>query len=375
MPNNPRKNYPDYLFRDTARLLDPAPALNVLTIGGLTRHTGTRNAQSHANTIEDLPIAQADQPFPLTRSGLSVSNAIKPDLVEHAGNLSVMRTGGRTTRHAGLGVVSTNGGFASDLLFAEDIGTSYAAPQVAHRAARLLGELPAASTNLLRALLAAHARWPQACIGLLNPADDAEGKKRLLQLIGYGRIDDEALYRSIDQVVTLFAEEQIVNDKCHFYELPVPDSFWSPGQRQREIAVALAYSPDIRTTRLDYRMSKLWFTLVRANSLDAVEAAFRKNREEGMSELNNNRWLSNNDRRTSTLQVSRWSFKRPPRGNEKVFVVVTRQDTPWGTTADGKEHYSLVAVLSDRENGQVNLYAQVQAQLQARVQARARARV
>lgn len=374
LPRDPRRNYPDYLFDEKARLIDPAPALSVLTVGGLAKHTSTRDAQGHPRSIEDLPIAQEDQPFPLGRSGLSVGGAIKPDLVEHAGNAAVTRTGGRL-RHTGLGIVSTCGGFANGRLLAEDVGTSYAAPQVAHRAARLLSGLPDASANLLRALLAAHARWPRACVDLLNGARNAEGKKKLLKLVGYGRIDEDALYRSVDQAVTLLAEDRIANDKCHFYELPIPPCFWSPGRRQREIAVALAYSPDIRTTRLDYRMSKIWYTLVKATNLDEVEQAFKKNREEGMGEINRNRWISNNDRKPGTLQVSRWEFRERPRNGEKIFAVVTRQDNSWGTVADGVEPYSLVAVLADRENAQINLYGEVRTQLQIRTQARARARI
>ena len=315
LPEDPQRDYPDYLFADGARLIDPSPALNALPVGGLAQHGATLEAQKHPDTIEDVPIAQTDQPFPLGRSGFSVRGAIKPDLVEYAGNLAVMRSGGRT-RHAGLGIVSTNGGFASGRPFVEDIGTSCSAPQIAHRAAHVLAEIPDASANLLRALLGAHTCWPKACIDLLNSSDTPEGKSRLLRLIGYGRVDDDALYRSLDQEVTLLAEDHIANDKCHFYELPIPHSFWATGKRRREITVALAYSPDIRTTRLDYRMSKLWFTLVKANDLDEVENAFKKNREEGMGEVVANRWLTNNDRKAGTLQVSRWGIKLPPRNSQ-----------------------------------------------------------
>jgi hypothetical protein len=374
LPDNPCAQYPNYLFADDARLLDPAPALSALAVGGLAHHTASRESQRYPQHIEDLPIAQEDQPFPLGRCGPSINGAIKPDLVDNAGNLAVMRNGGRP-RQAGLGLVSTCGNFANGRLFAEDIGTSYAAPQVAHRAAKLLETLPDASANLLRSLLSAHARWPKACKDLLNNGDNAEGRKRLLQLVGYGRIDEDALYRSVDQAVTLLAEDQIANDKCHIYELPIPDCFWSAGKRQREITVALAYSPDIRTTRLDYRMSKLWYTLVKAADLDEVERAFQRNREEGMGEISTNRWIANDKRKLGTLQVSRWGFKLPPRIGEKIFAVVTRQDTPWGNAADGQEPYALVAVLADRENAQINLYAQVRAQLEARAQVRARARL
>jgi hypothetical protein len=371
---DPRNDYPAYLLTDAARLLDPAPALNALVVGGLTLNGATRDAQRHPNTLEDVPIAQTGQPFPLTRSGPSINGAIKPDLVEHAGNVALMRVGGRT-RHAGLGIVSLNGGFASGPAFCEDIGTSYAAPLVSHKAACLLAELPDASPHLLRALLGAHARWPRACEDLLNPANNTEGRARLLRLVGYGQVDEPALYRSLDQTVTLLTEDQIGNDQHHFFELPLPDSFWSGGRRTREVTVALAYSPVVRTTRLDYRMSKLWFTLVAATDIDQVTTAFRRNRAQGMGERSTGRSLPNDTRKAGTLQVSRWTFKQALPQGERLFVVVTRQDSPWSTDRDGTESYALAVVLDDREQANVNLYVAVRAALEARIQARARARV
>lgn len=373
LPTNPTEAYPNYLLAEEARLLDPAPALNVLTVGGISRHESTRDAQRNPLAIEDRPVARANHPFPLTRRGPSINGAIKPDVVEHAGNLAVMRAGGRT-RHAGLGVVSLHGGFAAGPAFREDIGTSYAAPVVAHRAARLLGELPEASHNLLRVLIAAHARWPAAAEQILAGSASAEQRNRLLQLLGYGRVDDAALFRSLDDTVTLIAEERIGNDQHHFYELPLPSSFWAGGRRTREITVTMAYCPQVRTTRLDYRMSKLWFSLVTEVDLDAVTRAFTRNRLEGISERSTGRWLPNDTRKNGTLQSSRWTFKQALTGNQRVFVVITRQDTPWASDQDEGEPYALAAVLADREPANARLYAEVQALLTARIQLRQRAR-
>lgn len=378
LPQDAREQYPNYLFEEQARLLDPATALNALTVGGISLFEATRDAQRYPDAIEDHILARANQPFPLTRRGPSINGAIKPDVVEHAGNFALLRNGA-VPHHArrGLGVISLNGGFAAGSPFSEDIGTSYAAPLVAHKAARLLAAVPDASPNLLRALIGAHARWPQACETLLGPGDRSEGRDRLLQLIGYGRVDDAALYRSLDHTVTLLAEERIGNDQHHFFELPVPDSFWANGRRTREITVALAYSPDVRTTRLDYRRTKLWFNLVVADSLDDVTRAFQRNREEGMGEHSNGRWLSNETRKNGTLQVSRWEFRQVPVRGDKVFVVVTRQDSAWSHDEHRAEAepYALAVVLADREQANAQLYAQVQAKLQARAQARARARI
>jgi hypothetical protein len=242
LPANPQEQYPDYLLADSARLLDPATSLNALTVGGISQNEATRDAQRYPNTIEDHVLARAGQPFPLTRSGSSINGSIKPDVVEHAGNLALMRTGS-STRHTGLGVVSLNGGFTSGVAFKEDIGTSYAAPQVAHKAARLLAEVPGASPNLLRALIGAHAHWPQASEALLNPDKTTEGRNKLLRLVGYGRVDDTALFRSLGHTVTLLAEERIDNDQHHFFELPLPDSFWANGRRTREVSVAFGLQP------------------------------------------------------------------------------------------------------------------------------------
>jgi hypothetical protein len=374
LPDNPREGYPAYLAAEKCRLLDPATALNALTVGGLSLNEATHDAQRHPETIEDHILARASQPFPLTRRGPSINGAIKPEVVEDAGNVALMRTGFRLW-HQGLGVVSLSGGFATGSAFREDIGTSCAAPQLAHKAARLLAELPDATPNLLRALIGAHARWPLACEALLNPQGNVEGRSELLNLIGYGKVDDSALHRSLDSVVSLLAEERVGHDSHHFFELPLPASFWAGGRRTREVAVALAYSPAVRTTRLEYRNTRLWFSLVSAVSLDEVTQAFRRNRAEGMGERSNGRWLPNDTRKCGTLQVSRWMFRQALTNNQKIFVVVTRQDAAWSDSRDSEEPYALAVVVGDRENANAALYADMRASLEARATARARARV
>lgn len=372
LPNDPVGSFPGYLLDDGARLVDPATALNAITVGGIARHEATREAQRYPNALEDRPIARTGHPFPLTRSGPSIGGAIKPDFVEHAGNLAVVRLTGRTS-HRGLGVVTTNGGFTSGHSFREEVGTSFAAPAVAHRAAKLLRSVPEASHNLLRALLGAHADWPVASVPLLNPNNNAEGREILTRLVGYGCINDSALEQSLDNVVSLICEDQIGNDRCQFYTIPIPDELWDGGRRTREITIALAYSPVVRTTRLDYRMTKLKFNLVVANDLDAVAAAFQRDREQGLPERNTNRWISGEARQAGTLQVSRWRFQQRPQG--QVYVVVTRQDASWSTVGDESEPYALCVSIADRSNVQSRLYAHVQAILRARIDQRVRARV
>ena len=367
LPRPLRGQYPEFLFEGANRLLDPGTALNVLTVGGVAEHDATLAAQQYPNDLAGVPIARQGQPSPFTRCGPSINGAIKPDLVEHAGNVALDRQDRPTTR--GIGVLSMDSRFAGGRPFREDVGTSCAAPVVAHTAARLLAELPNASPHLLRALIGAHAKWPQASINLLNPHDNADGRERLLRAVGYGRVDDEALYQSLDRRVTLITDERIEADRHHFFEVPVPASWWDRARRERTVTVALAHAPEVRTTRLEYRATKIRFSFVNADTLDEVSAAFRRNRDDGMPERSSNRLISSDQRNAGTLQVSRWHFRGPINRN-RLFVVVTRQDSPWSTVTDQAESYGLVIVLDDRHHAEVNLYGEVRAMLQARVRAR-----
>ena len=104
-PENWREEYPDYLMAENARLLDPAPALNALTVGSLARHERNERWPDDASY---RPVARAGQPSPFTRRGPSVSGALKPDLVDYGGNSAVMGGAGDhlLPRAPGLGELS-----------------------------------------------------------------------------------------------------------------------------------------------------------------------------------------------------------------------------------------------------------------------------
>jgi hypothetical protein len=363
--------YPHYLLEDAARLLDPAPALNAVTVGGLAKFEASRQAQRQPNSIEDIPIARKEQPSPFTRSGPSINGAIKPDFVEPAGNMAVMRSGRLEER--GLGVLTLHSGFASGKLFTEDIGTSFAAPALANKAVRLLRNNPGTSAHLLRALLGAHAHWPQASRDLVAPTGKSQEITKLLRLVGHGEVDESALHRSNEQCVTLIDQGTIDKDQHRFYAVPIPEAFWH-GRGVRTITIAMAYTPAVRTTRLDYRATRLRFWFVLANERDEVLQAFQRGRQQGLSERETNRWLSSTSRNAGTLQVSRWEFRRRPE-KRQAFVVLGRQDANWNINGEEEsEPYALCATLDVRAaaESQVNLYNEIRAQLQARAQARVR---
>ncbi len=370
-PNDWRTEYPGYLTDESATLLDPAPALNAVTVGSLARHE--RN-ERWPNDPAYRPIARADQPSPYTRHGPSVGGAIKPDLVDYGGNQMVdVRAGGNLVAgYQGVGEFSISREFAAGRPFAEDSGTSFATPRVANAAAQVLAEMPDASVDLCRALLVSQARTPGACVDLLADVDT------IRNVTGYGLVDRSTLCRSLEDCVTLWAEENIENRHHHFYEVPVPEEFWWGGRRDREITVALAYRPPVRTTRIDYRAAGISFKFVQAASLDDVarrfNAAVDQATTEAISERSNGRRFTERVRSRGTVQASTWTFRQPLGAmvQSSWFVVVTRNDPAWGVNlASEREPYALAVTLSDRLAEQAVLYTRIQARLRERIRIRA----
>lgn len=372
-----RDQYPGYLVNDDWRIIEPAPALNVLTVGSLARHNRTYNSQRYPLDPAELPIARPDQPSPFTRSGHSVDGAIKPELVTYGGNWAINARASYALldKNAGLGVISTGYQFASGHPFVVDIGTSMAAPQVAHLAASVLHEHPDATANFVRAQLCLNAVLPQASQQLI------EQHKALKRVCGYGQVDETALHRSLENAVTLITDGKIENKRHHFYEIPVPPEFTSGGRKRiREIAVALAYAPPVRSTRIKYRATRIDFKLVTARDLEHITTMFnkatKKDDYQRIPELTG-ATIGQTARSKGTVQADSWQFKQFTASSKlrtrKLFVVVTRNDFPWGENlCDNEESYALQVSLRDKDKLDAQLYTQIKAQLNARLPVRIR---
>ena len=371
IPHDPHAQYPAYLLVESSQLLDPGTALNALTVGGLSIFEADANAQRYGDDVE-VSIARTGQPAPFTRCGPSVNGAIKPEVVAHAGNYAIRRNGGGL-EHRRLGVLSSSKDFATGALFSEGVGTSFAAPQIAHTAACVLNHLPDASNNLLRALLVAHARWPEATVELFRRANGKQDAEAVTKLVGYGQPVQDALFESLDNAVTLYAQDALPDNRHHFYELPLPSDLWSPGKRKRLITIALAHTPEVRTTRIDYRASQMSFHLVTGASLSAVSAWYRKSRAEDVGkigEYGTGRLITQQARSRGTVQCGSWQFPTARGSDFKLFLVVTRHDAGWSEAKDTPEPYALAITVQDRENVTGQLYQQIRQQVQQRERVR-----
>lgn len=377
-----RDEYPDYLLSDQSIIIDPAPALNVLTVGSLARHNATVDEQRYPE-ISQLAPANENQPSPFTRHGPSVKGALKPDLVAIGGNLAspLRQEGYQHPNMRGIGVLTCNSNFVGNTLFSEISGTSFAAPYITHLAGRLLNNYQNLSANLLRALLVNHANIPIEVVNTF--ADDYKARYRkerrrdiVRDVAGYGLIDEDSLFRSSQHVVVMMAEETIENDAHHFFELPLPEEFLRTQRAAREIRVTLSYLPAVRTTRLDYTATRINFRLVNGDSLEVVQRHFNYETR-GETDTRNDDAINNRDigpelREKGTIQSATWRIRsRNP--NEKWFVVITRQDRDWGRSMSLElEHYALVITVTDRENENAQLYTQISQRIEQQQRARAR---
>ena len=225
---------------------------------------------------------------------------------------------------------------------------------------------------LFRSLLVTHARLPAGSEELISE------KGKLRNVFGYGAVDYAALSRSITNEVTLITEGKLADKRHHFYEVPIPEDFISAGKRDRELTVSLAYTAPVRSTRVSYKATRIEFRVVAAPDIEHVATMFNKatsvDEYENISEIGNAS-IGPSMRSKGTVQADTWIFKQfnsaSKMRNNRIFVVVTRNDFPWGTTQTQiSEPYALTVCLRDRSNLQARLYAQIQVRLQTRVRIR-----
>lgn len=386
--NSWRDEYPEYLLAEQSSIIDPAPAMSVLTVGSIARHNATVDTQRFPE-IYQLSPASENQPSPFTRHGPSVKGAFKPDLVATGGNLACpMRHVDSQWRQIerGLGVLTFNHEFVGNTIFKEVSGTSLAAPYITHLAGRLLNEYPASSANLIRAMLVNQAYLPKEVATTFseNFRNAYKEDKSTLHrdvardVAGYGAVNEGELFRSSDNTVVLISEQSIEKDSCQFFELPLPADFLRKTLSTRELTVTLAYSPAVRTTRIEYLATQISFRLVKGTSLDEVQKYFNQASKTDVESRNDdavsNRDISAQQRSRGTVQSSRWTFrKRNPK--EKWFVVVIRQDREWNhPDVLEEEPYALVVTVADRDNENAQLYSQIQGLITQQAEVRERQR-
>ena len=353
--------YPGYLREPGNRICEPAGAMNVLTVGALAHGEGI--GPEFAEDVHVRPITRAFEPSPFSRVGPGIGGATKPDLVDIGGTMVFDPMVGRLR----LGEDLASAGVLTlhhrplDRLFTAGSGTSYAAPLVASKAAQILRRFPAASANLMRALLAGASDVP-------DPAQlrlQALGDDMVTAVCGHGLPDTERAAYSDDNRVVLFAEDELPLDHFAVYQVPVPELFQSGGRRT--IRVSLAYDPPVRHTRADYAGVGMSFRLVRGCDPGLIFDHFRRRAQaEGRRPDLDNRFNCGltpgpRERERNTLQSASVTFSRDTHAYGGDYYLVVRCEGGWASAYEARQRFALVVEM--RHQLEVQLYARLRAQV------------
>jgi subtilisin family serine protease len=316
--------YPQYLLSAPSRIIEPATAAIALTVGAIAHGNGLEGVDEELAGVR--PICGSGEPSPFTRSGPGVRGMIKPDLIDFGGNAvwdgpTGTLISGNQKEAAGIWTMHHK---PIEKLFRSRSGTSFAAPNLAYKAALLLSHFPSASANLLRSLLAVSATIPRAVSLRTRGLDD----KVAPMVCGYGVANADDAAASDDGRVVLFAEEELLLDHFAVFEIPIPPEFQT-AKGTREVKVALAFDPPVRHTRADYLGVTMGWRLLRGTSEADVFDRYRKwTKEEGKPPEFPNRLVCQTDigsdlRERGTLQVGAYQGKKDiSRYGDKYYLAV-----------------------------------------------------
>ncbi len=231
-------NYPEYLYQPWARIANPAQSLQAITVGSIA-------IESLRGPVSSL--AEQENPSSFSRAGLGIWNSIKPELVEYGGDFA--------TDNAKIPSLTVVPEIAPELVRStmhggartgrDKVGTSFAAPKVAHVVAAVQEILPHEPALLYRALVIQSARWPQWTSSISN-------KLNVLRSIGYGLPDQERATNNSPHRITLITsgEVYIRAGQVHIYEVTIPQALRRPGDAYTILMeVTLSYKAEPRRTR------------------------------------------------------------------------------------------------------------------------------
>ncbi len=365
-PEEHHTRYPAYLTSGQNRIYEPATAANVLTVGAVAGAAAVRN--NGPGYVSTRPIADVGEPAPFTCVGPGVNRGIKPELCDDGGNklydglvrglIPMPESEIITTHHQYL-----------NRLFTTAVGTSYAAPMVAHKAAMVLHAFPRASANLLRALLVNSAEIPGPSLRRLQGTPD----ETIYNVCGYGISDPLIASTSDTNRVVLFADTQIALDRFFVYEVPIPAEF-AQTRGQRQIRVTLAFDPPTRHSRSDYLGVEMSFRLVRGKSLDWVREHYRRRtEEEGAYPELDGRYdcpfdIGPTIRQRGTLQRGTFVMNRNLAAEYgETYYLVVRCERQWFPDEYVPQRFAVVVEMAHAED--IRLYERIRERVVVRIRA------
>jgi hypothetical protein len=366
--------YPEYLLEDASRLANPAQSFQALTVGSIAHCT--------YNQPSLTSIAKEDHPSSFSCTGYGIWDSIKPEVVEYGGDF-VQDSGSppnySTPTNVCPELVRTTIGGAPGLA-ADNIGTSFSAPKVAHIAAVLANNFPDESCLFYRALIVQSARlpsWISASKFNLSCA---------LRMMGYGLPDlDRALGNTPNRITLITSQDTyIAARQAHIYQVLIPKELQSPSdQGDLLVEITLSYKAEPRRTRRDRRKYLStwldWECSKKGESSDSFlarilmeyEASEEAEESEGLfrwtlGQRKNRGQVKGTSRSIGTLQKD-WAIVKSF-DLRKAFCIAVVGHRGWNNDPTAQVPYSLV-VSFEAINPEIPIYTSfVQAQIPLEVQ-------
>ncbi len=403
-----RTDYPNYLLKKSARIIDPATSAIAITVGSLSLGRGSITAPSD---LRRQAIAKlSGYPSPFTRTGFGVDGMIKPDVVDFGGDLildlsyreslGLPKTNVLPDNVAGVSVVTLSKDFNSSL-FQICSGTSFAAPRVANIAAQLFTKYPDASSNLIRALIVNSALLPKEippefeCNSKQSQGEKKKTIENQLAIYGYGQPDlQRAMYSNENYVVLSEDNISIKVGSFHIYEIPqLPPEFFKV-KGTRILSITLAFDPPTRPTRGDsYLGVTMEFDLFKGIGREIVrkayEAASKTDSPDDSTENTKTKLKEkhgagievklspgSNVRKKGTIQRGKVEiFPQSTKYDKGNMTLVVSCNRKWAKPDEIEmQRYALVACIS-HSNPQVDLYNRIKLQIAQRERERERGRI
>ncbi|MGD8717467.1 MAG: S8 family peptidase [Candidatus Zixiibacteriota bacterium] len=271
-----RSVYAEMRYR---RLLSPAEAINVLTVGGFYNDNSTPSLAGRvfeAFETEDLPC-------PYNAIGLGYRRSIKPDLLAPGGRVLFMETPGssstvsmvKTSRPPGHSVASpgTTPGVLNSTRYCR--GTSNAAALTVRAGAKTLKLIEELQNEpggnilkdvyvpvLIKALIVHGVAWPETSNQVLRVlgylSNWRESSECLSRFYGYGNLNVDRVLSCSDQRCSLVGCGSLSEDEAHLYSIPLPPSL-SGSNMYRRLTITLAWLSPVNYANRRYRCATLWF--------------------------------------------------------------------------------------------------------------------
>ncbi len=229
--------YPDFLHSLLSnKVTNPGISAFSLTVGSV--------CIDEYDDADKKSFGKFNQPSSFTRTGLGMWEMVKPDVVEYGGDFVHEKLGQRLiTNDPSVSpelVYSTRDGHAA--VAKHTVGTSFAAPKVAHIAGWLNKSFPQLSTISYKALIVQSARLPED--KWRNPSITD------IKCMGYGIPSLERATQNTTNRITFLSEGFVTPKSADTFMVKVPSEINRPGlDNEILIEVTLNFQAPVRRTR------------------------------------------------------------------------------------------------------------------------------